>query len=172
MYTIECLLKTDEMNHQCLWNSRHCSSTFHSVKICSTYKHPCQKPACSSLIFESTAIESLLRRTTQKTLLGTNRSVSPLQFTGLAKFPFLDILMTRPFYHSSETASICQHLFMTFVNSTTTVSSPHFSSYAVIWPKLMALLFFRAFIASHISLVISPRFRVSSWESCPCLNYG
>ena len=49
----------------------------------------CWKLACSSLIFESTAAESLLRKTTQKTLLRTDKSVIALQFWHSARFPFL-----------------------------------------------------------------------------------
>ena len=133
-----------------LWNSRYCSITCHTMKICSTHECPCQ--TCLFLsIFESTVEGSLLRRTTP----GTDRSVIPLQFPHSARFPFLGILMMMHFYYSSSTASICQHLFMLFVNSTTTVSPPHFSSSALIWSRLATLLVFRAFITSHISPLFS-----------------
>ena len=145
-----------------LWNLRHCSIMFHSMKMCSTYECPCWKHDCSSLIFESTTVESLLRRTTQNTLPGTDRSVISLQFWHSARFPFLGILVMLPFHHLSRTASICKNIFKRFVNSTTTVSSQHFCSSDMVWSRLTALLFSELLLHPTSLIVISPRFWVSS----------
>ena len=82
-------------------NSRHCFIMLWNMKICSTHECLCWKLVCSSLNLESTAVEILLRITTQKTLLGTDKSVnSPPISTFSPDFLSWEFWWWQPFCHS------------------------------------------------------------------------
>ena len=69
-----------------------------------------RKPACSSHSFSSSAPFILSNSVGVKTLLGTDRSVIPLQFFHIPKSPFFSSFTRYPFFHSVGTFS-CSQIF-------------------------------------------------------------
>ena len=71
------------------------------------------KPACSFLSFLSTVSFILSRMIQQNNLLGTDRSMIPLQFLHSLRLPFLGIVTTIPVFHSVGISSLSQISFST-----------------------------------------------------------
>ena len=71
------------------------------------------KPACSFLSFLSTVSCILSRMIRQRILLGTDRSMIPLQFLHSLRFPFLGIVTSIPVFHSVGISSLSQISFST-----------------------------------------------------------
>ena len=71
------------------------------------------KPACSFLSFLSTVSCILSRMIRQRILLGTDRSMIPLQFLHSLRLPFLGIVTSIPVFHSVGISSLSHISFST-----------------------------------------------------------
>ena len=109
--------KSMKLMYKGTFHSIHCSLMFRRAKIWSMQPRPFRNPACSCLSLTSKAQSILLRRTLQKTLLGMDRSVMPLQLSQLLRSPFLGILDIRPLLKSLGMVSWSQILAKRSVNT-------------------------------------------------------
>ena len=101
-------LKSIKLMNNGMFHSILCSMIFLKVNIWSVHPRPFLKPACSSLSLVSITSSILARMILQKTLLGTDSNVTPLQLSQFCKSPFFGILTIRPFDQSGGMFSFSQ----------------------------------------------------------------
>ena len=74
--------------------------------MCSQHESPGRKPACSCLMFSSSAAANLVWMILLKTLPVIGSSVMPLQLLHSLKSPFLGNLTMSPVFHASGICSL------------------------------------------------------------------
>ena len=140
-------LKSIKLMNNGMFHSILCSMIFLKVNIWSVHPRPFLKPACSSLSLVSITSSILARMILQKTLLGTDSNVTPLQLSQFCKSLFFGILTIRPFDQSGGMFSFSQMFVKRWWKILLAVFMSALSNSALMESTPAALLFLRDFIA-------------------------
>lgn len=134
-----------------MFHSILCSMIFLKVNIWSVHPRPFLKAACSSLSLVSITSSILARMILQKTLLGTDSNVTPLQLSQFCKSLFFGILTIRPFDQSGGMFSFSKMFVKRWWKILLAVFMSALRNSALMESTPAALLFLRDFIDFCIS---------------------